>query len=211
MSRIGAIPCRDHAGTRLRGALLATAATLLAGLATPVADAQVYRWVDADGVIHLSSEKPPPGVKAERLDIKTGSKRPASTTGGSSSGRPTTASRSASPAEVAERDAVLGRLRNRECVIALEALERKTGGSEPTSAAEIKRLKQTADLNCSQDPSRRREQEQQALQLRMANSPSCVQARDRLADMLAPDAETPRDQLRTQQAFVEEHCTPPVR
>ena len=29
--------------------------------------------------------------------------------------------------------------------------------------------------------------------------------------MMAPDAATPRDQLRTQQDFVDEHCTPPVR
>ena len=195
---------------RLGACLLVAAA-----LAPADAFAQIYRWVDADGVIHLSSEKPPAGVKAERLDIAGTGKRAATGSGAGPTPARTTAStgaaRSAPPAQVAEREALLGRLRNRECVIALEALERKTGGSEPTSAAEIRRLKQTAELNCSADPARRREQEELAMQLRMANSPSCAQARDRLAGMMAPDAATPRDQLRTQQDFVDEHCTPPVR
>jgi hypothetical protein len=195
---------------RLGACLLATA-----GLVPADALAQIYRWVDADGVIHLSSEKPPAGVKAERLDIAGTGKRSATGSGAGPAPARTTAStraaRSAPPAQVAQREALLGRLRNRECVIALEALERKTGGSEPTSAAEIRRLKQTAELNCSADPARRREQEELAIQLRMANSPSCAQARDRLASMMAPDAGTPRDQLRTQQDFVDEHCTPPVR
>ncbi len=176
--------------------------------------AQIYRWVDEEGVTHLSSEKPPPGVKAERLDIPGTNKRSTSAARSSSStGKASQSGGTASvpAAQVAAREALLGRLRNRECVIALEALERKTGGAEPTSATEIRRLKQTAQLNCSEDPVRRREQEQQAMQLRMANSPSCTQARDRLADMMEPDAATPRDQLRTQQAFVDEHCTVPVR
>jgi hypothetical protein len=117
----------------------------------------------------------------------------------------------ASPEVLASRADLLGRLRTRECVIALEALDRKTSGTEPTSADEIRRLKQTADLNCSQDPALRRQQEDMAAKLRIANSPSCVQARNRLADMLAPGSNVPREQLKTQQAFVDEHCTPPVR
>jgi hypothetical protein len=111
----------------------------------------------------------------------------------------------------AEREALLSRLRTRECVIALEALDRKTGGSEPSSAAEIRRLKQTADLNCSTDPARRRQQEEMAAKLRVANSPSCVEARNRLADMVAPGSRASRDEVRAQQAFVDEHCTSPIR
>jgi hypothetical protein len=188
---------------------------LLAGaLLVPTgAFAQVYRWVDEEGVIHLSSEKPPSGVKAERLNIPGTSKR--SSTGtrtGNSAGRTTpSGGAAASAAHVAERETVLGKLRNRECVIALEALERKTSGTESTSADEIQRLKQTSELNCSRDPTRRRAQEEQATQLRMANSPSCAQARDRLADMMDPDSATPRDALHSQQVFIDEHCTPPVR
>jgi hypothetical protein len=197
-----------------RRAAIIVALLAFTSLVGPDASAQVYRWVDADGVIHLSSEKPPPGVKAERIDIPGSSKRSTSTpraAANSSKSMPSGGTGSTSAAQVAERETVLGRLRNRECVIALEALERKTGGAEPTSAEELRRLKQTMELNCSQDPARRREQERQATQLRMANSPSCTEARNRLADMTAAEAATPRDQLRTQQAFVDEHCTPPVR
>jgi len=178
--------------------------------AAPNALAQVYRWVDAEGVTHLSSEKPPPGVKAERIDIPGTSKRSSSTASRSSGSTGSTAA-PASAAQVAQREELLGSLRTRECVVALEALERKTSGAEPTGAAEIRRLKQTAELNCSQDPVRRREQEAMAAKLRVANSPACVAARNQLADMMAPGAAPNREQLRTQQAFVDEHCTSPIR
>lgn len=191
---------------------LATLLTVL--LASSAAFGQVYRWVDEDGVIHLSSEKPPAGVKAERIDIKTSSssKRTASSSGTrSASGSNQPAPRPASPEQIAGREQLLGQLKTRECVIALEALERKTSGAEPTNATEIRRLKQTAELNCSQDPVRRREQEEMAARLRVASSPSCVEARNKLGDMMAPGSKVPRDQVRAQQAFVDEHCTSPIR
>jgi Domain of unknown function (DUF4124) len=194
-------------------ALGAATVALLLFCASPSATAQVYRWVDDQGVIHLSSEKPPPGVKAERLDIggsgkrtSTGAKPGPSSQGGKG---PTTAP--ASPEVLASRAELLGRLRTRECVIALEALDRKTSGTEPTSADEIRRLKQTAELNCSQDPVLRRQQEEMAARLRVANSPSCVEARNKLGDMMAPGSSVPRDQVKAQQAFVDEHCTSPIR
>jgi len=190
---------------------LSAAAVLTALLASPSALAQVYRWVDQDGVTHLSSEKPPAGVKAERIDIPGMSKSSSSKSTGSSAGKAGAAVTPASPAVVAQREELLGRLRTRECVIALEALERKTSGAEPSSATEIRRLKQTADLNCSQDPARRRQQEEMAARLRVANSPACVDARNQLADLMAPGSSAPREQVRTQQAFVDEHCTSPVR
>jgi hypothetical protein len=186
------------------------AALLLALLVSAGASAQVYRWVDDEGVTHLSSEKPPPGVKAERIDVKSSSK--------SAAGKPASRNSSGaaadapvSPELAADRADLLGRLRTRECVIALEALERKTSGTEPTSAAELRRLQQTADLNCSPDPARRRQQEEMAAKLRVANSPACVEARNRLADMMAPGSTTPRTQVQDQQAFVDEHCTSPLR
>ena len=191
---------------------LATLLTVL--LTSSAAFAQVYRWVDENGVIHLSSEKPPAGVKAERIDIKTSSsskRTPSSSGSRSSSGSNQPAPRPASPEQVAGREQLLGQLRTRECVIALEALERKTSAAEPTSASEIKRLKQTADLNCSTDPARRRQQEEMAARLRIANSPSCVEARNKLGDMMAPGSNVPRDQVKAQQAFVDEHCTSPIR
>ena len=174
--------------------------------------AQVYRWVDEDGVTHLSSEKPPAGVKAERLEIPGSSKR--STTKSPAAARAGASGSAAAPvsaAQAAERADLLGQLRTRECVIALEALERKTSGSEPTTAAELRRLQQTTDLNCSRDASRRRQQEEMAAKLRVANSPACVEARNRLADLMAPGSQAPREQTRAQQAFVDEHCTSPIR
>ena len=192
------------------GALLSFA---IASFPPPV-NAQVYRWVDENGVIHLSSEKPPAGVKAERLDIKTSSSSKRSSAGAGAripGGSNQPAPKPASPEQVAGREQLLGQLKTRECVIALEALERKTGGAEPTSATEIRRLKQTADLNCSQDPVRRGQQEEMAAKLRVANSPSCVEARNKLSDMMAPGSNAPRDQVRAQQAFVDEHCTSPIR
>ena len=190
----------------------AAAALLLALLVTASASAQVYRWVDEEGVTHLSSEKPPPGIKAERIDIKGSSSSKRSTTS-SGSGAASGSNRAApaSPEQIAGREDLLGRLKTRECVIAIEALERKTSGTEPTSATELRRLQQTADLNCSADPARRRQQEEMAAKLRVANSPSCVEARNRLADMTAPGSKTPRAQVQSQQAFVDEHCTSPVR
>ncbi len=181
-----------------------------AWLADP-ASAQVYRWVDEDGVTHLSSEKPPPGVKAERIDIPGSGKRSTTKSSSGSTSRSGAAAPPASAAQVARREDLLGSLRHRECVIALEALERKTSGSEATSAVEIRRLQQTAELNCSRNPAQRREQEEMAAKLRVANSPSCVQARNLLGDMIAPGATFPREQVRSQQQFVDEHCTAPVR
>lgn len=198
----------------LRHHLVAIAA-ITALLAGPATFAQVYRWTDEDGVIHLSSSKPPPGVKAERIELPGAKKRsstPSSSARASSSGSASGAvTPPASAAQVAGREELLGRLQTRECVIALEALDRKTDGAEPTSATELRRLQQTAELNCSQDPARRRQQEEMAAKLRVANSPQCVAARNQLADMMAPGARPPREQLQSQQAFVDEHCTSPVR
>lgn len=198
--------------------LLVAVAAIASVLLAPAALGQVYRWTDEDGVIHLSSSKPPPGVKAERIEMP-GSKKRSSTPSSSARASSSSSSRSgsgpatppASAAQVAERDQLLGRLQTRECVIALESLDRKTDGAEPTSATEIRRLQQTAELNCSQDPARRRQQEAMAAKLRVANSPSCVEARNALADMMAPTSKAPREQVKSQQAFVDEHCVSPVR
>ena len=200
-----------HNGRTAAWRLAAVAAVVTVGafLIAGGAAAQVYRWVDEEGVIHLSSEKPPAGVKAERINVPTTTKRSSTSTRSRQSG--SGGSTSASPAQVASRSEVLASLKNRECVIALEALDRMTSGAEPTSAADIRRVQQTAELNCSPEPARRREQEDMAAKLRVANSPSCVQARNLLGDMMAPGATFPREQVRSQQQFVDEHCTPPVR
>jgi hypothetical protein len=195
----------------MRRALAALVAVLLA---SPAALGQVYRWVDEDGVIHLSSEKPPRGVQAERIDIKASDSSKRSTTGSGSrgtSGSSQPAPRPVSPEQAAGREQLLSQLKTRECVIALEALERKTSGTEASNATEIRRLKQTADLNCSRDPARRRQQEEMAARLRVANGPSCVEARNQLADLVASGPAVSRERVQAQQAFVDEYCTSPVR
>jgi hypothetical protein len=72
-------------------------------------------------------------------------------------------------------------------------------------------LQQTADRTCSKDPDRRREQEQMAAKLRVAKGDVCVDARNKLADMLEPGRRPSREQLKNQQEFIESHCKAPVR
>jgi hypothetical protein len=193
----------------MRGLLASAALGLAVALAAPAQAATVYKWVDEQGTVHLSSDKPPAGVKYERITVASSSSKPAAKS--SSGNGATSRAPAATPAQVAERSSVLSSLRNRECVIALEALDRLTSGAQATTAAEIKRLQQTVESNCSADPARRREQEAMAAKLRVANSPDCVRARDLLADMMVPGAKFPREQVRSQQEFVDEHCVPPVR
>jgi hypothetical protein len=170
----------------------------------------VYRWTDAEGVIHISSQKPPKGVQAERIEVRSSpsSSSRSKPPGGSA---PQASRPAASPEQVAAREEVLGSLRTRECVIALESLDRLTSGGAPTSPAELRRLQQTADLNCSKDPAKRQEQEAMAAKLRVSNSDQCLEARNRLAAMLEPGKKPTREQLKAQQEFVDRHCTAPVR
>jgi hypothetical protein len=181
---------------------------LLSGPA--MASSTVYKWTDDQGTVHLSTTRPAAGVKYETLKLDTASgqssRQQASTS--ASAGKSTPA---ASPAQVGQRSEVLSGLQNRECVIALEALDRLTSGTRPTSAAELKRLKQTVDSNCSRDAARRRDQEDMAARLRVANGPECVAARNKLADMMAPGAQVTRESRQAQQAFVDENCMAPVQ
>jgi hypothetical protein len=196
------------AGVSMR--LLRTALLMVAVLAAPAdASSTVYKWVDEYGTVHLSTSKPPAGVAYQTLNLgssaRSGSKSAAA--GGSAGSK----APAASPAQAAQRSDVLASLQNRECVIALEALDRLTSGTRPTDADEITRLKQTADLNCSKDPARRREQEDMAAKLRVANGPECVAARNKLADMMAAGSKATRDEVQAQRAFVDGHCIPPVQ
>jgi hypothetical protein len=188
---------------RLRGCVLGL---LLSTLVAPTLAATLYRWQDDKGTIHITSERPPQGVSFEKIEV------PSSAGGkGTKSGATTSTSTRASPAQVAERAGVLSDLRNRECVFALESLDRKTSAAEPTSAAEIRRLQETVEANCSRDPARRAQQEEMAARLRVANGDQCVAARTELGTMLEPGSNASRERLRAQQAFVDEHCVPPVR
>jgi hypothetical protein len=189
---------------------------LLLGFATgALASSAVYRWVDASGITHLSSDKPPAGIKYERVVLASTGKATSPSSGRASysaanapAGTRITA---ASAEQVSRRNEMVTSLRNRECVVALESIDRMAKGGRAVDPAEFSRLQQTADQNCSTDPVVRREQEDMAARLRVSKGDTCVEARNKLADMLEPGRRPTRDQLKTQQEFIESHCTAPVR
>ena len=193
----------------------AALACLVAGTSA-VATSAVYKWVDAEGITHLSSERPPPGVKFERMSLGgsgSSSSRSASSTRthAASPAQGNVRLASASPDQVARRNAVISELQNRECVIALEAIDRMARSGQPVDPTDFRRRQQTADRNCSKDPLTRRQQEEQAARLRVSKGDTCVDARNKLADMLGPGRRPTREQLKTQQEFIESHCKVPVR
>jgi hypothetical protein len=200
---------------RAAGIVTTAVATCLLCVAGGASASSVYKWIDASGVTHLSSAKPPAGTRYERVVLaSTGNATSASSgrasygTASASTGTRTTA---ASAEQVSRRNEMVTSLRNRECVVALESIDRLAKGGQAVDPAEFSRLQQTADQNCSKDPAVRREQEDMAARLRVSKGDTCVDARNKLADMLEPGRRPTRDQLKTQQEFIESHCTAPVR
>ena len=202
LSRLSLFPATSAVAMLIVVALLSAPA---------MASSTVYKWTDDQGTVHLSTSKPAAGVKYETLKLGATSGQATRQSASGSSAGPGKSAPAASPAQVGQRSEILSGLKNRECVIALEALDRLTSGTAPTSAAELKRLKQTVDSNCSSDAARRREQEDMAAKLRIANGPECVAARNKLADMMAPGAQATRESRLAQQEFVDENCIAPVR
>lgn len=198
----------------LAGALAGALAACVLGSSAAVA-APVYKWVDADGVTHLSSTKPPAGVEYVRMNVGLGSGATSSASARSSaasgpSAGPTRLA-AVSPEQVARRNDAIVELQNRECVVALEAIDRLARGGRPVDTDEFRRLQQTAGHTCSKDPAKRRQQEDMAAKLRVSRSDACVQARNELAEMLEPGRKPTRDRLAAQQQFIEAHCEAPVR
>jgi len=52
---------------------LAAICVLLACIPASAAAQQIYRWVDADGRVHYTAEKPPPGVKSSAVQSRINS------------------------------------------------------------------------------------------------------------------------------------------
>ncbi|MDH4165114.1 MAG: DUF4124 domain-containing protein [Gammaproteobacteria bacterium] len=210
------MPNRLAADALLTTARATVAVVLLLGFAAgAAASSAVYRWVDASGITHLSSAKPPAGTKYERVVLaSTGKAAPSSSgrTGYGAANAPAgTRVTTASAEQVARRNDVVMSLRNRECVVALESIDRLAKDGQAVEPAEFNRLQQTADQNCSKDPAVRRQQEDMAARLRVSKGDTCIDARNKLADMLEPGRRPTRDQLKTQQEFIESHCMAPVR
>lgn len=200
---------RHHRTSAGAACLCAAVIAVCLGVAPARAGNTVYKWVDPSGVVHLSSDKPPSGVKYERM-AWTSSK---GTSGKRSVAAPSGSNRllAASSEQIASRNAVVSELQNRECVVALERIDRLARGGQVVDESEFRRLQQTADQTCSKDPIQRREQEQMAAKLRVAKGDVCVDARNKLADMLEPGKRPTREQLKNQQEFIEAHCKAPVR
>jgi len=202
---------RHHRTAAGAACLCAAVVAVCLGLRVAPAEAAntVYKWVDASGVVHLSSDKPPNGVKHERMALQpmkdASSKRSPAASSGSNR------LLAASSEQIANRNAVVSELQNRECVVALETIDRLARGGQAVEEADFRRLQQTADQTCSKDPDKRREQEQMAAKLRVAKGDVCVDARNKLADMLEPGKRPTREQLKNQQEFIEAHCKAPVR
>lgn len=202
-------PLPQHRACNVVARWAAGAVLLLGCAASAHAASAVYRWVDASGVTHLSSEKPPAGIKFERVVLaSTASTSSRRADGNASAGTRVT---TASAEQAARRNDIVTSLRTRECVVALESMDRLAKGGQAVEPTEFRRLQQTADQNCSNDPAVRRQQEDMAAKLRVAKGDVCVDARNKLADMLEPGRRPTRDQLKTQQEFIESHCTAPVR
>jgi len=200
---------------RATGIATTIVAACLLCIASDALASSVYKWVDASGITHLSSAKPPAGTKYERVVLASTGKATSSSSGRASYSAANvpagTRMTAASAEQVSRRNDMVTSLRNRECVVALESIDRLARGGQAVDPAEFSRLQQTADQNCSKDPAVRREQEDMAARLRVSKGDACVDARNKLADMLEPGRRPTRDQLKTQQEFIESHCTAPVR
>jgi hypothetical protein len=200
---------------RATGIATTVVAACLLCIASDALASSVYKWVDASGITHLSSAKPPAGTKYERVVLASTGKATSSSSGRASYSAANvpagTRMTAASAEQVSRRNDMVTSLRNRECVVALESIDRLARGGQAVDPAEFSRLQQTADQNCSKDPTVRREQEDMAARLRVSKGDICVDARNKLADMLEPGRRPTRDQLKTQQEFIESHCTAPVR
>ena len=200
---------------RATGIATTVVAACLLCIASDALASSVYKWVDASGITHLSSAKPPAGTKYERVVLASTGKATSSSSGRASYSAANvpagTRMTAASAEQVSRRNDMVTSLRNRECVVALESIDRLARGGQAVDPAEFSRLQQTADQNCSKDPAVRREQEDMAARLRVSKGDACVDARNKLADMLEPGHRPTRDQLKTQQEFIESHCTAPVR
>lgn len=215
------MPAIRWSGLRLRFDAFARGVGLIAllvGVATPVADANTYKWVDEQGQVHYT-DTPPAGVPYE---VITAPRAPAAPP---SARAPSTAMPLAAPAAPASPaptgPVVDAAAQDHTCVDALYQItllnqrqpvfKQFADGSrryieDAERPAELARLQQVRDQACSDDPATLESQEQRAGQLMRAMSPRCAEARDQLANYQDPATHTPDDQIARQRAFVEQNC-----
>ncbi len=76
------MPNRPATDALMTTARATVAAVLLLGFATgALASSAVYKWVDASGITHLSSDKPPAGTKYERVVLANTGRSTSSSSG----------------------------------------------------------------------------------------------------------------------------------
>lgn len=72
--------------------------------------------------------------------------------------------------------------------------------------AEVERLTQLAEQQCSTDPAQRQAQDERAGELVIALSPDCAAARERLATLERPDSRSAPATVERQRQYVAENC-----
>lgn len=217
-------PRAGHCQSRSSPAARVLALLVLAGLA-PVATAETYKWVDANGQVHYS-DTPPVGIRYEV--IRTPTQAPAPPPEPSDAPAPSAApSARESPARPARDGTTAASPADEQaCVdalyqIELLSLKRRAfrpgpGGTrtyieDAARPAELERLRRQRDANCSEDVETRKSQEQRAAELAVTLSPDCQSARDKLELLLGPDTRTPKEDIERQREYLRTHCPGEVR
>jgi hypothetical protein len=191
---------------------------LLAGPVAAMADADTYKWTDAQGQVHYG-DTPPAGVPFEVVAAPHAPPAPAAARAPAAPVAPPAAAATAGPEAAAPT--VDAAAQDQTCVEALyqvTLLNRQqpvfklaADGSrryleDAERPAELARLELVRDATCSDDPATRQSQARRADQLMIAMSPKCAEARDKLANSEDPATHTPDDQIARERAFVEQNC-----
>jgi hypothetical protein len=177
-----------------------------------------YRWVDAQGQVHLTDTPPPAGVAYQTVSTPSHAPAPAPAAAKPVAAAPATApvpQQDPRPAAAAAASRADGR-----CIDALFQLELLVGKYKvykgPDDAriylddrdrpAEIERLTRERDASCSTDPKLRGSQERRAAQLFQSLHPDCREAREKLANLQRPSARSSPGDIEEQREYVRNFC-----
>jgi Domain of unknown function (DUF4124) len=198
--------------------------TLAAILLVPLLVGTTYRWVDPRGQVHFSDSPPPTGTAYE---VVVPSRSPSVTPTAPSASQPAHAAREASPAAATEpssrraADTASESPDDVRCVDALFQLEVLAGDwkvykpgpgndraylHDRDRPAEVARLSNERDANCSDDPGVLASQNRRASGLFEALSPGCREAREKLQNLQRPTAHSAPSDIEKQQAYIATHC-----
>ena len=201
-----------------------SACKLAAILLAPLLLGATYKWVDAQGQVHFTDSPPPTGTAYEVVAAPRSS---SASPPAPSVAMPAVAAPEAGPAASAEppppnvADTAGTSAGDTRCVDALFQLEVLAGdwkvykpgpGDDRTylndrdRPAEVKRLSDERDANCSDEPGMLASQKQRASELFQALSPGCREAREKLQNLQRPTAHSAPSDIEKQQAYIGAHC-----